>query len=1057
MKHHYIYPRIFVLFILFLGMVSFQAWAQGEKVKTIDVSLKITDEAGEALPEALVVVGEGLMHLDTGQDGMVHFVSRQNEILTISKKGYEKKVISVSRLPENKTVKLKEAILYKTPEDLIPLPYSYNYKRNTTGSYYTLNTSKLEKYPSNDIRNVFVGLVPGLQVNEMEGAIGLHPEEIYGSYNIQEKIELRMRGQKPMYLIDGIPVHITEMPLDPQEIESVTIIKDIIGKAMFGSEAANGIVSIQTKRGSKNERVLTVDAEAGYSFTDRFPEWVSGADYARLNNQARLNSGMNAIYSDEQIRGYERNDPYDKVTPSIDFREIMLKNSKPYYRANVSSSGGTDVVQYFAYLGYSGEGDIYKAGPTSNYNRINARSNIDVNITKAIKLRFDFFAGLSLRKSPNYGSSLDLYEFNSVINDITYIPPTAFPIYADFDKDTGLPWYGVHPNYKTNPIGNLESNGHYTENGRSGAANVTLDLDLSSLVKGLVSKTYVGFNIINLTRIGKAETYTGYITTPELIVDGNGDPILDANGNKQYDIKMTKSFDGSSKSDLSNMYYYYTQLWVGRQMFTYNRSFGLHDVQSSLAYSISKYLRRFSEEPRRQQNVSWSAMYTYNNKYSLQGVLAYNGSSSFLSGKRYKLFPSVGASWIISEENFMKGSSGWLDFLKLRAEYGTIGYDFLLNNNIQYMYADRWTAGSGGSVFGPHTSNRWFGSTIDSNGSYQTTYNRIGNPNLTWETRREFSVGIDATLLNHRLSVEATYYNIFRDDVVVQISNSLPYVAGYLANPYYNYPQYRYNGMELGLQYSDKIGRDFRFSVGGNAAWMTSEIVRYDELPYRWDYQRATGKSLDSYWGLEYTGKFESDEEAMLIPQLFDETLSKGDLKYADLNGDGVVDSNDRKEIGNVEPRLIYGININLGYKRFDLTVIGNGHAFYDVPFTSSYFQNGWEDNTYSAFVRDNIGGDYPKLSYNRINNNFQESAFWLRNGNFFKIQNVELAYNIRLSATNGMKLRGARVFVRGANLLTISGIKDVDPESVSSGLYSNGRGRYPLFRTFTAGFKLIF
>lgn len=1051
---------IFFLSFVFIGTASAQVTKE-KKVKTVSINLTVTDENGAAVPKVNVVVGEGLIHITTDADGKSSFKAKATENVSVSLHGFEKKVTTVETLLTDGKIVLKKAILFKTAEDLIQLPFATGYRRTATGAYNTLNSSQLEKYPSNDLRNVMVGLVPGLDVSEREGATGLNAEETNGAYRSTNKVDMYMRGFSPIYIIDDIKVDFPQMPIDPQEIESVTIINDIVGKAMYGSEAANGIIFIKTKRGVKNDRIMNVNLEKGISSIDRFPEWVSGGDYARLNNVARTNSGLPALYSDEKIAGYDLNDPYNKVTPNINFRDLMLKNTKSYTKMNVSSRGGNDAVQYFAYLGYSGEGDIYKIGAPADYNRLNARSNIDVKVNDFVKLKFNFFGGLTLRRSANYGynsnftnedgntnSALDIQEFSSVINEITSIPPIAFPIHAAVDPISGLPWYGVSSSYKSNPIGNILDNGYYTEKGRTGATNVILEYDLKSVLRGLKSKSYVGFNMFNSTRIGKAVRYISYIPTPVAILGTDGTPVLDEQGKQTYDITLTKVEDGTSQAALVKLHDYYSQQLTAYQTLTFERAFGKNDILTSATYTISKYLQDRTEEPLRQQNASWTGMYTYDNKYTIQAVMAYNGSSSFVKGKRYKMFPSVGASWVVTES-----ASKTVNFLKIRAEYGQIGYDNLLNSNQYFMVADRWTANNSGSVFGPHTANRWFGSTIDSDRSYRTTYNRIGNANLTWETREEISAGFDAMLFNNKLALQATYFNIMRNDIVELVDNFFPSVSGYLANPYYNFAKTSHEGVEIGFQYSEKIGHDLNISVGGNVSTLNTKRIKVDELAYENEYQRKTGTSSSAYFGLVYLGKFATDEEAKQAPfQLFDETLHAGDLKYADLNKDGVVDGNDQTEIGNTSPKIVYGFNVNVSYKRFDLTVIGNGRALVDVALTNKYFQNGWGDNTYSKFVQNNIGGDYPALTYQKVNNNFQGSSYWLKDGSFMKIQNVELAYNFKLSPSNGVGVRGARLYVRGANLLTISGIKDVDPESLNSGIT-----QYPLYKTFTAGIKLTF
>jgi hypothetical protein len=284
----------------------------------------------------------------------------------------------------------------------------------------------------------------------------------------------------------------------------------------------------------------------------------------------------------------------------------------------------------------------------------------------------------------------------------------------------------------------------------------------------------------------------------------------------------------------------------------------------------------------------------------------------------------------------------------------------------------------------------------------------------------------------------------------------MPYVAGYnSARPYQNYNKSVNNALGLDLAFTHKMN-DVIFTLGANATYRKGKWKKYDEPQYRNDYQSRIGLPGDAIFGYTYLGKFTSDAQAQggggTPLQLFDETLHAGDLMYADLNDDGFVDESDRKMIGNSYPDLVYGLNISLKYKNFDLFILGAGRAFYDVALTNEYFWNGWGTDNYSQFVADNIGGDYPRLTYYKVNNNFQTSDFWLAKGGYFKIQNVELAYTIPAKMLQFIGGRAVRLYVRGANLLTVSGIKDVDPESLDSGVTV-----YPLFRTFSGGIKLNF
>lgn len=1036
-----------MLLVFLTGTVKAQR-ESGQNVATANVTIKVVDENGTPVANARIVVGEGIVHSSTDQNGSFSFTASPQEVVTIIFPGYKEGVFNVQDLIQKNTVTLIKSKLFLADEDLVPLPFKTLKKRELTGSENVIGESQLEKYPSTDIRNAFTGLVPGLDVREMNGAPGLSAEETNGTYGISEKIRVMARGTNMTYIIDNMPADATEIPLDPNEIESVTVIKDIVGKAMFGPIGANGVILIKTKHGRKNERVLNVNVEDGVSIIDRMPGWADTKTYATLNNQARENDGLMTNYSADDIAAYGNNDPYDKYHPSINFRDMMLRNSMAFKRANVSASGGNDIVQYSAYLGYNGEGDIYKIGKQSDYNRLNARSTIDIKVNDYVTTQIDIYAGLSFRRSPNYGYDSDytsddygvnpvlsIIEFPSVLNDITSIPPNAFPVYASLDPETNIPWFGVSSKYPVNPIGALTNNGFYNEKGRNGSARITLNYDMDHIIKGLKSQSFIGYNGLDLLRIGKAEDYIAYIADPGKTTSGS-DTIF-----------LKKTHDGVDMSGLAKLHDYYYQRVAAFENLSYDRSFGASKIQTTLTYYLYTVSKNGFGEPKREQTGVWSGLYSYNDKYFIQGVLNYTGTYSFMKGERSKLFPSLGVSWVISDEKFMS-SLKFIDYLKLRSEAGILGSeDFLDDIN----FRSNWTTNTSGSAFGPYSQGQWFGSTND-NTVYRTNSNRIGNPDLTWEKRKEFTAGLDALLFNHKLSLEVTYYNILHDGELAHLSNSTPYTAGiWNSLPLFNHNKTRYFGLETGIRYIDNVG-SLKYSLGGNATIQNSEYVAYDEPAYRYAYQSRIGKPVDSYWGQTYIGKFESDEEAMAIPQVFDAALEGGDLKYTDMNNDGVVDDNDQSVVGHTSPRLLYSLYLQAGFRNFELTVCGTGSAFYDIALTNRYFWNGWGDNNYSDFVRDNIGGSYPRLTYYKVNNNFVNSDFWLKSGNYFKIQNVELAYNLPSSVTNIIKAGSARLFVRGANVFTFSKIKDVDPESINSGV-----SVYPLFKTFSGGIKLTF
>jgi hypothetical protein len=608
--------------------------------------------------------------------------------------------------------------------------------------------------------------------------------------------------------------------------------------------------------------------------------------------------------------------------------------------------------------------------------------------------------------------------------------------------------------FTDNPIGNVVDQGYYTDRGRTGSSNFALNFDAGKWIPGLKSTTYFGFNIHNTVRVGKADDYLAYTVNPTTLA-------------------LTR-FTGHSllkQADNLKLMDYYFQRYIFYEQLSYDRSFTNSNLHSSLTYNqVLSYINGV-EEPTRMRNTVWSLLYTMKDKYSIHGVMNYGGNSSFDKDYRSMLSWAIGGSWIVSDESFMS-SVGAVNFLKLRAQGGIAANETYFPN---LYYVDRWTSTSSTSTttpwgFGPLTSSpTWFGSTRE-DAVIRSYLSRTGNPILTYEKRNEFNAGFDAVLFNNKVNLDVTYYNWLVDGSLSQVSNILPLLAGYNgARPYYNYNQTRYNYLGADLSFNQKVG-ELVVTLGFNATTGKGTRVKYDEPAYRFDYQVRTGRASDAIFGFEYLGKFASDQEAQggasgEVPiQMFDAQLFAGDLKYQDKNEDGVVDDQDQLMIGNSAPRLYYGINISLKYRNFDFFVLGAGRAMYDIMLNNPYYWNGWGDNNYSNFVRDNIGEAYPRLTYYRVNNNFQTSKFWLTKGDYFKIQNVELAYTIPSKMLQFMGGRAIRIYVRGANLMTFTSLKDVDPETIRtasvSGTSTNlagGVNSYPLFKTISGGVKINF
>jgi TonB-linked SusC/RagA family outer membrane protein len=1031
----------FIWIFISLSLTVIAQKKTDKKATAANINLTITDEDGNPLSNVKIVIGEGEKYLHANKLGVIAFDTQLTDFVKVSSPGFQERSVLAQTLLSESSLKLKKLKLFTTDNDVIPLPFLDIKKRNTTGSTTVLTGEQLEKYEGTNIRNTFTGLAAGLEVREMNGAPGVHVDEQRNT----EKIDILLRGRSPIFMVDGMPTDMTEMPLDPSEIESATIIKDIMGKTMFGATGADGIISIRTKRGKLNERTIHVNFEKGINIIDRMPTWTNGVDYLNLNNLARYNSGMGMKYDSATIAKHGAADGYNMYNPNNNYRDMMFKNTSEYTRANVSSSGGNETLRYFSYLGYTSEGDFFKIGSPADYSRIVTRSNLDIKVNDYLKVKLGIYGSISIRNTPNYGTGSEFTPFLAAFNDANFTPPTAFPVYANNNALLDKPWYAVTADYPNNPIGGMVGKGFLNDVGRSGASNIAFDYDLSHLVKGLSSETYVGFNIFNQVRHGKAENYIAYTVTPGL-TPVNVNPVQYPAGRDT--ILLTKVHDGLDVGDLSKKTDYYFQRFSVYETLKHEMNIGSANIQNTLTYYAAQVTRKDYEDAQRQQNFIWSGLLNYNDKYSIQAAVNYAGTYSYAKQNRYIACPTVGASWVISEEEFMKPFK-FVNYLKLRTEAGILGYD---NFQAPFYYRDNYSSNNTGQAFGPYTTaNTWFGTATET-GVYRLTQSRAGNPDLGWEKRKEFTVGLDASLFSEKLTMEVNYYNNLRDGIITEVSNVVPLVAGLTALPKLNYNSVRYYGVELAMNYKNHVG-DLQYSIGGNATIQNSKNVKIDEPNYLFSYQSKLGLPEDAIFGLKSLGQFESDSAATHgIIQSYDNVLHKGDIKYEDLNGDSIVNDNDKTMIGHFAPRLYYGLNLALKYKGFELTIMGTGRAFYDIALTNSYYWNGWGDGNYSSFVRNNIDGKYPRLTYNKVNNNFITSTYWLEKGDYFKIQNVELAYYLPEKWLKAISIRAAKIFIKGTNLYTFSKIKDVDPESIGAGV-----SNYPLFMNLTSGFKLTF
>lgn len=892
----------------------------------------------------------------------------------------------------------------------------------TTGSSTEYSGELLEKYPSLDLMNSFTGVIPGIHQTENYGRTGVR----FNALNCS----LRMRAfSSYVYIVDGIVIpEKTELQINPEEIESVRVVSDILDKLRYGPEVATGAIYIKTLGGIKNGRQIKASVESGADIVDRFPEWVGdGVEYATLNNTARANAGYVTRFSDYAMQQFEKHDRLDPGFPNVDYKPLMFKNSRNYSKAHVLVRGGSETVRYSANIGWVNQGDIYAIGSKSNYNRFNAKMNLDIRINSRLDVNFSFIGIYGIRKSPlgKYGDTSESIEFPSVWTRARNTPPVEYPLNMGTDALTGKTVYPVSNAYPDHPYGSLLESGSYKETARTGITKVTLNYDLGFILKGLKSETQVSYNIFYLLRSGQGSDY------------------IACNYDSEDWSSAGTTHKGESATEESEYKTLYLQSLQFYEKLKYEFQKDRHSLNAAFTYYRGNMAYNLNSSYHNQQNFILDGRYTYDNRFTAELVMNCAGTSSLKPGHRYGFFPAVGFSWVASSEEWAKDLD-WLNWLKFRMQAGLTGNEIY---GEQFYWQSRYVR-SGEITFGPSSLNQWFGS--NSYVTRATTLDRLGNENLKWEKLHEISAGFDAVFFKD-FDFGATWYYTRRSGIVTDVSSILPKSYG-ATTMYGNYNVNDYTGLEFRAGWNGRSG-DFRYGVSGFFLLPFSKYVKYCENVV-YDNLKHEGHSTGMVLGYDCLGRFGSEEEIASSPkQNFDAEVKVGDLKYRDINGDNVVDSNDRMDIGDTSPKFVYALNLSFAWKNLDISIVGTGKAGFKTLLNNVYYWNGWGDGNYSAFVRDNLeNGRYPRLSYVQSQNNFRNSQYWMVNGGFFKLQNVELGYTFPFRKGNKAGIENIRIFARGANLFTISGIKDCDPESLSSGVTD-----YPLFRTVTGGVKFSF
>lgn len=986
----------------------------------------VKDATGESVIGASVVVKGTTNGTITDFDGNFSLDGiKKGDVIVISYVGYQTQEIKWNGSPLN--VILKEDS--KTLSEVVVVGYGTQKKANLSGSVAMVDSKELENRPIQNVSSGLQGLMPGVAITGTNGAPG------------QDAGKIRVRGigtlneAGPYILVDGIETG-TLSAVDPNDIESISVLKDAASAAIYGSKAANGVVLITTKRGKTGQTKISYSGYLSFQNATNMIERMGSYEYASLLNQALEAEGMSKRFNDTELQKFK--DGNDPLYPDTDWYDLAYKTGVQH-RHNVNINGGSENVKYMASLGYLNQTGIL---PNAGREQFNARTNLDMKINKRLSARMN----LSFIKNDYSDASSAYYGGSSdqIIRQLNLIAPW---IVARYDDGT---WGTISDG---SPIAWLDSGMKVNRDNYNFSGMAAVDYEIFDGLKLTLQGAYVN----NLQNYNYFQKYIKYNENKE------SDP-------SQLDERFYK-WDRTNYDALLN----------------YNKNFGKHNIKGLLGWHTEKYNYKYQKAVRKkfpnneltdmnagdastQSNegytaelamISWFARINYDfaGKYLLEANIRADASSRFAEGHRWGYFPSFSGAWRISEEAFMESAKdSWLSGLKIRASWGQLGNQDALSgsNNDYYPALNTYNL----------DSKYAFGGSLNS-GYYQRKY-RLET--ISWEKASTWGVGVDFTLFN-KLNGSLDYYNRKTTGIIMDVTVPKEFALDAYKD---NVGSMRNSGIEINLSYNTKIGQ-VDFGIAGNFSYNKNEILdlgggdpnKYLDATDGYSQRNKVGEAMNSYYIYRADGFFNSQEEADAYTAKygnpFGKTFKAGDLRYVDTNKDGKLTADDREYCGSSDPKIIYGFNINAGWKGIDLSLMFNGVAgvkrLFDGYEVYGNFSGDaahpatiWRD----AWTPDNHDASMPRIFYDTnsaSSSRSVQSDFWLQDTSYLRLKNLQLGYTLPKGWLNSVGVENIRIYYSVENLLTFDKMKiNIDPESTSQRLSS-----YPLLRTHAFGVNVTF
>ncbi len=1044
------------MFVAMLLMVAIPAIGFAQKA----ISGTVTDELGEPLIGVSVTVKGTSVGVSTDLDGKYTVQAREGQTINFSYVGMDPVAVKVGNQSVINVTMQQNA---ENLDEVVVVGYGKQKKSSITGAVSAIKGDELLAAPSTQLTQMLGGKVAGISSIQTSGEPGV------------DQASLRIRGSSKAvtYIVDGVPRSIDE--IDPNDIASLSVLKDAAATAVYGLNAAGGVIIVTTKKGSEGKPRVTYDGSVGVSMNANFPKFMNGLQFMNYYNMAdmmdQLASGQitdrsqyQPKYTQEMFQLVSNGDPTDGYHDYNYIDEVFGTGTTTKH--TLSMQGGTDTHNYYASIGYLGqEGNI----DNFDYNRYSMRFNLESKLAKYWTLTMGASGFVSDRSQPGYdsgGADNGTYEagYMSIAKQTIAMHPYLAPKVDDI-------YTGICSNnlsVPNSPLAAIYESGYKKTNSLDLRSNISLQFDFP-WVKGLSAKVTGAYDYAN--------SRNKNLSTPFKVnqYDKVGGTFTVVNGEKGTSVKVG---EGST----------YSQQLLGQFQLNYDNTFNkvhnvsalaLLEMRENKSNSHSAYAKDldFPELPElgmgtmesiggwsnksRMMGYVFRASYNYDSKYFVEFSGRYDGSYKFsgnVSDKRWAFFPSGSVAWRITQESFMESTRSWLDDLKLRASVGLIGDD---SGSAAYAFLSTYAFG-----------NKLFLDNTTVNSLY---LQYIANPNLTWTKTRSWNWGFDATMWGGKLGIEFDAFYNYTYDILQSLGSNYPPSMGGYHPSYANLGATDARGIDILITHRHKFdvaGKPFNYSIAANLSWAENRWIKYPDAANIPEWQKVTGTSLNATYGWVADGLFRSEEE-IDNSAWFGTRPNVGDIKYVDRNGDGKIDWDDRGRIGDgLRPEITFGLNLAAEWNGIDINAQFTGGAKFDVSMTGTYY-NGYDDNTIwtqtfkeggnsplflvtNAWNLDNPNGSMPRLTTGNTghgSDNGLASTFWFRKGDYVRLKSAQIGYTFPKKWMSKAGIEKLRVYVEGSNLFTLDDLPSgFDPESPEV-----NNGYYPQQRTIMGGLTLTF